>query len=429
MGVKSTWAVMGIAAVLASAGAAAAQDDAALLRDGLFARDRNISVTERPKPEYQAPPLRAGAFVFDPTVAAGLEYNDNIYATHNLKTSDAIVHVQPSLTVQSDWSRNQISGFARINVNEYLDRASESTTDYAVGGAERLDAQRDLGFLAGASFERDTEPRTSEAETFLTKNPIRYDLADAYAEGAKQFDRLRLTAKVEVADYSYDNGMTAGGLPLYEQDRDHTQTTEAFKAEYAYRPQVSFLASLITNQADYRSQRPDEISRSSSGYDVTVGSNFDFTHLLRGEVFLGYLDQDYDNSSVYKNVRGFAARGKIEYFPTQLLTLTLSGSRSVQDSGLFDVGGFLSNVGGFQADYELLRNVILSVLASYTQDDYQNYDRTDRIDSEQISLIYLMNRAVSVNLSYAAINQNSSGAQAGPKYDINRLIGSLAYRF
>lgn len=421
--------MMVFAGALLPAAQAAAQDDAALLRDGLFTRDRNISVTERPKPEYQALPVRAGAFVFDPTIAAGVEYNDNIYATNTAKTSDTIVHVQPSLTVTSDWSRNQISGFARVNGNYYVDHTSESTTDYAVGGSGRLDVQRDLGFAAGASYEHDTEPRTSEASTLLAKNPIRYDLVDAFVEGTKQFNRLRLTAKGEVTDYTYDNGATSGGATVYEKDRDHTQTTEAFKAEYAYLPDVSFLASMVVNQRDYHNQLPGEVSRSSNGYEATVGSNFDLTHLLRGEVFIGYLNQDYDNNSLYKNVSGFAARGKVEYFPTQLLTVTVSGSRTVQDSGIFNVGGYLNNVGGIQADYEILRNVILSGLVSYTQDDYQNYDRTDKISSEQVSLVYLMNRAISVNLSYAHMSQDSSGLNAGPTYDINRVIGSLAYRF
>ena len=426
---NSTVAMIVLVGALLPAAGAAAQDDAALLRDGLFTRDRNVSVTERPKPEYQALPVRAGAFIFDPTIAAGLEYNDNIYAANTPKISDTIVHVQPSLTVQSDWSRNQISGFARINGNYYVDHGSESTTDYAVGGAGRLDVQRDLGFAAGASYEHDTEARTSEAETALSKNPIRYDLADAYVEGTKEFNRLRLTARGEVTDYSYDNGITPAGLQVYEKDRDHTQTTEAFKAEYAYLPDVSFLGSVVVNQRDYRSQLPGEVSRSSSGYEATVGSNFDLTHLMRGEVFVGYLDQDYNNNSVYRNVSGFAAHGKIEYFPTQLLTVTLSGSRSVQDSGIFNVGGFLNNVGGVQADYEILRNVILTGALSYTEDDYQNYSRTDKIGSEQISLVYLMNRAISVNLSYAHLNQDSSGTNKGPTYDINRVIGSLAYRF
>jgi hypothetical protein len=429
MRVRSTVAMIVVTGALLPAVHAAAQDDAALLRDGLFTRDQNVAVTERPKPEYQPLPVRAGAFVFDPVLAAGLEYNDNIFATNINKVSDGIVHFQPGVTVQSDWSRNQISGFARLNSNFYFDHTGEDTTDYAFGGAGRWDVQHDLGFAGGASYERDTEPRTAENSTANAAHPVRYDLASAFIEGTKEFDRLRLTAKGTVNDYTYDNNRTTSGALLYEKDQNHTEYDGAFKAEYAYLPNTSVLASLVINKRDYRDELPGEASRNSSGYEATVGSNFDITHLLRGEVYIGYLEQDYDNNAVFTNVSGLAVRGKVEYFPTQLTTVTVSGSRSVQDSGIFDVGGYLANVAALQVDHELLRNLVLSGLVSYTEDDYGNFGRTDKIDSEQISASYLMNRAISLNLAYTHMNQDSSGAHAGPKYDINRVITSLAYKF
>jgi hypothetical protein len=417
------------AGVLIPAGHALAQDDAALLRDGLFTRDRNISVTERPKPEYQPLPVRAGAFIFNPVIAAGMEYNDNIYAASADKTSDGIVHVAPSVSVVSDWSRNQVSAFAKIDSNFYFDHTGEDTTDYAFGAAGRLDVQHDLGFAGGASYERDTQPRTSEASPEAAKHPVQYDVADAWIEGTKEFDRLRVTARGSIDDYTYDNAQTSGGLQIYEKDQDHTTSIGALKAEYAYLPDTSVFVSLVGNHREYRDELPGEVGRTSSGYELTVGSNFDLTHLMRGEIYVGYLEQDYDNNSVFKNVSGLALRGKVEYFPTQLTTVTLSGSRSVQDSGIIDVGGFLANTAALQVDHELMRNLILTALVSYTEDDYQNYSRTDKIDSEQVSAAYLLNRAISLNLTYAHLNQDSSGANAGPKYDINRVIGSVAYRF
>ena len=429
MRVKSTIAILVFAGALLPAVRAAAQDDAALLRDGLFTRDRNIAVTERPKPEYAPLTVHAGAFYFKPVLAAGLEYNDNIYATDTGKTADGIFHLQPGVNVVSNWSRNEVSAFARANSSFYFDHTGEDTTDYAVGAAGRLDVQHDLGFAGGASFERDTQPRTSEAAPSTSAHPVRYDLADAWIEGTKAFDRLRLTARGSIDDYTYDNAKTTTGLPLYEKDQDHTQTTGAFKAEYAYLPDTSFLASLVINNRDYRNELVGEASRNSNGYEATAGVNFDLTHLARGEIYVGYLEQDYSNHAHFTDVSGLAVRGKVQYFPTQLTTITLSGSRSVQDSGIFNVGGFLASTVAFQIDHELLRNLVLSGTVTYTNDDYGSYDRTDDINSEQVSLAYLMNRAVSLNLTYAHLDQDSSGANAGPKYDINRILASLAYRF
>jgi hypothetical protein len=414
--------------VMAPAGHAFAQDDAALARSGLFLRDRNVAVDERPKPEYQPLPVRVGAFILDPTIAGGLEYNDNIYATNTNTVSDGIFHVDPSITAVSDWNRNQVSAFAKVDGDYYFDRTTENFTDYSFGAAGRLDVQHDLGFAAGATFEHDTEPRTSEASPVEAIHPIAYDYATGFIEGTKEFDRLRLTAKGTIDDYSYNNAETPGHAEIYEKDRDHTDLVGAFKAEYAYLPDFSLLASLVLNKHDYRNTLPGEILRNSDGYEATVGVNFDLTHLARGEFYLGYLDQTYD-SSQFKDVSGFAIRGKVEYFPTQLTTVSLSGSRTVQDSGIFDVGGFFANDVALQVDHELLRNVVLTAQASYAEDDYQNYSRTDRISSEGVGVLYLMNRALTVKFNYTHLNQDSTGSNAGPKFDINRVYATIGYQF
>src|SRR5689334_14678398 len=55
---------------------------------GVFARDRNVSVTERPRPGYEALGLRAGGFMLWPKLTVANEYNDNIFATQNIRIAD-----------------------------------------------------------------------------------------------------------------------------------------------------------------------------------------------------------------------------------------------------------------------------------------------------------------------------------------------------
>jgi len=82
-----------------------------------------------------------------------------------------------------------------------------------------------------------------------------------------------------------------------------------------------------------------------------------------------------------------------------------------------------------QVDHELLRNLVLTAQLSCAEDDYQNYSRTDKISSEGIGALYLMNRAITAKLNYTHLNQDSSGADAGPKFDIDRILATLGYQF
>ena len=91
--------------MLALPAIAHAQDDTSLARTGLFARDRNVTVRQRPKPEYANSPIGYGAFLISPTITASVEGNDNIYATASNTTSDVIFRLQPSVIAQTNWSR------------------------------------------------------------------------------------------------------------------------------------------------------------------------------------------------------------------------------------------------------------------------------------------------------------------------------------
>ena len=414
MRAASSVAVLVWLGAIAASSAAFAQDDAALLRDGLYVRDRNISVTQRPKPEYDAAPIRLGAFVVSTKIGASVEYNDNIYADNGDKTSDTIVHVLPSIAIQSDWSRNQVSAYAKAVGSYYSKHDDENTTDYDVGAAGRLDADRSLGFAGGVDYQRDTEPRTSSSSPTLSAKPVRYDLADGFIEGTKEFNRLRLTAKGSIDDFTYDNTATSTGIEVYEKDRSHTVYTGGFQAEYAYLPDTGLLASLVTNSRDYRDALPGEILRNSSGYEATVGANFDLTHLARGQIYVGYLEQKYD-SSQFKKVSGLALRGQVEYFLTQLTTVTLAGSRTVQDSGIFNVGGYLSNNVSLTLDHELLRNLVLSGAVNYGYDDYQNYDRSDKRFGFSAGADYLLNRAFSAQPDLRLPQSGFYGRKPGPE--------------
>jgi hypothetical protein len=411
---------------------AMAQDDGALLREGLFARDRNVSVEQRPRPEYAPIALRAGSFYVLPSITGTIDGNDNIYATSSNETSDTIFRVNPAIAAKSNWNRHALSMFANLNSSFYSDHDQENTTDYLLGFDGRLDVRHDLGLAGGASYERDTEPRSQTATQTvvngLIAKPIRYDVGRAYVEGTYATNRYRFSGRVSVDDYTYDNAHTTGGAIVYQRDRDHTIVSEGARVEYALVPDTSFFALVTLNQRSFHNPALGEVLRDSTGYNLQVGANFDLTHLIRGEVAIGYLNQDYD-SSVFHKSSGLSFNGKVQWFPTQLTTVTFTGSRSADDAGIPGVGGYTSTNIGAQIDHELLRNVILNAGAAYGYDDYNGYDRSDKRTNVYAGAKYLVNRAVTLNLTFNHYNQDSSGLHKAASYDVNRLYGSLSYAF
>ena len=65
--------------VLATGGALALPTSGAQAQTDYFARDRNVSVKDRPHPEYEALGVRWGSFHAYPKVQADVGYDSNIF--------------------------------------------------------------------------------------------------------------------------------------------------------------------------------------------------------------------------------------------------------------------------------------------------------------------------------------------------------------
>lgn len=415
-------------ALPASAQILQSPDEIALARTGPFARDSNVGVLDRPRPEYDPLGITLGSFKLQPELDLGLEYNTNIYAVPNNTTGDEIFHISPAAVLNSNWNRNQVQLYGRGSFNEYFDHSSENTANYIVGGQGRLDIQNNFGLAGGASIEHDSESRTSPNSPVTAKSPVEYDLVNAFGVGAYQFSRLRLSARVDYTEYSYDNATSVSGASLYQKDRDYRVVSGTFRAEYAARPGTSVFANLVIDHEDNLDLLPTDISRTNSGYELTVGSNFDITHLIKGEVFVGYLDQSFDDSR-YKDVSGVSLRGYVKYYWTGLTTVTLSGTRTPVNSVITGSGAYLNSNVSVRLDHELLRNLILSGVVTYENDDYSGISRTDNRNYESLTATYLMNRRVGLNFTYQHSQNRSSGTLSGLSYDDNSITAGVILRY
>jgi hypothetical protein len=394
-----------------------------------FARNRNVSVRERSRPGYEALGIPAGGFNIFPRVTADAAYDDNIYATQNSATSDTIFHIAPELLVRSNWNRHELDFYGRAMFNEYASHTNESTTDYGAGASGRLDLLRSSNLFAGGSFDRMTEPRTDPNSPAAAAKPIVYDLGQANVGGVWEFSRLRLSGRADYSDYNYFNTTTMGGAFLLQQDRSYHVWRETGRAEYAMSPELSLYATGTVNQIRYQLQPPAAtFDRDSNGYDVAAGASFDVTRLIRGEAEIGYMNQNYRFTG-FKGVSGLYYKLGVDWFPTQLTSVNLTGSRSIQEAVDISASGYIATTIAARIDHELLRNVILSAQGSYANDGYQQADRTDKIATAGVGATYLMNQHIGLRLAYDFRKLDSSGTQKIPSYDDNRLTASLTFQY
>jgi hypothetical protein len=394
-----------------------------------YDRGENVSVTQRARTDYQALGVHLGAFMVYPKINLGFLYDDNIFATHTGALGDEIFTIAPEIDFQSTWSRNGLAGYVRDSQSVFVKHSTEDTNQYGAG----LDGKFEFGdsvLNAAVDYARYALPRSvANTGSEISKHPIEYDYVDEETVLQHTFNRLRLSARFDFQNYDYLNGETVDGLEAPETYLNHNNETYTGKAEYALSPKTALYVAGAYNVRNYGEQ-PGTVpyNSSSNGYNIAGGATFDLTHLIRGDIQLGYLDQTYQ-SPLFKTIQGLSAKGQIEWFPTQLTTVTLTGLRAVGDSEIIGAAGYINSTGALQVDHELLRNLILTANASTTQNQYSGIDRNDHIWTVGAYAKWYLASRIQVTFGYTHADQTSSGTNAGPSFTDNRVTLSNTLQF
>jgi hypothetical protein len=401
--------------------------------------DEDVGVSDKTHPDYQAAGIHAGGFIIYPRLTASFTYDDNIYAVQNGAVGDGIFSVQPEIDLESTWSRNAIAAYIRALENIYTKYATEDTSQYGLGLSGKYefgDHESGEALLTGSvNYGLDTLPRSAAnvgnngSFEAPSKNPIQYDDIPLDIQLSDTFNRLRLTGRFDFEDYDYHNGETAGGAEVFEKIFSHWTGTYTAKAEYAISPEAAVFLSAAYNNRQYELSLPSvPYDSNSKGYNIAAGANFDITHLVRGEVQLGYVEQDYA-SKLFPVISGLSTRAQIEWFPTQMTTVTGTALRTVADSTVIGAPGYLVTTGGLRVDHELLRNLIVTVNGSVTENRYQGTDRVDEIYGVGAAANWLLTRRVGLTIAYTHLDQQSSGTARGPSFGDNRVTLSTVLKY
>lgn len=394
----------------------------------LFARDRNVAVNQRPREGYEARGLRMGTFLAYPKLSVTAEHNDNIFATDGAEVDDLIWRVTPEIALNSDWSRHALGAYARTVLNRYQDFDSENTTDYGAGVNGRLDLLRFTTLNGSFDWASLTEPRTSPDSPGTAAEPVQYDLASLRLIGEHTVNRLRFQGRYAFQRFDYETPPRIGGGIVDQTFRDRNVSMLSGRVDYAVSPDTALFFEVIGNKRAYDVPgTATEVNRDSDGVQFLAGANFELGAVTRGEVAVGYLKQSFDDPRL-DEIDGFGARAQVEWFPTQLTTVTFNGSRTIEDSATPGTGAYLSSNIGAQVDHELMRNVILTARAAYGEDEYDVIGRRDERQTAGLSATYLLNRSIGLTASYS-YDRRDTVKGVGNDFKANKIAATITAQF
>jgi hypothetical protein len=421
------------AAVLGGIGMphAAAAQDGLIVQPAIpqgFDRDRNVSVSARPRPDYNPLGISVGGLLFFPRVETGAGATSNTYLTNQNQTQAAFVSLEPSLRVASIWSRHSLEVNATTLLRNYIGQSPRNERTWNVGARGKVDMRRAFSIVAEANASQSIENQFSGevGTTVAALSRFRRDFVSL--RGDYTMGRGRAFVVADFSDLRFSPVRLTTGTVRDQDNRNRNVSRVTGQVEFARTPSISLFAQLGYTDTNFDGRQLSTSGLDSGAGRVLAGANIDLAGQARGTIGIGYSLRDY-RSPGFTTVKGLVAEGRVELFPTELFTITAGVRRSVEDAtfGNTTPQPFWDNRITLRGDFELLSNLILSGNGEYARQNYITLDQRNSTYRLGADARYLVSRRLTLDGSVSYTKRQANGTQLGNEPAEARVEAGLTF--
>jgi hypothetical protein len=406
------WVLLCAGATLAAAGTARAQTapSTTYFPVGTAGYDQNLGVTvlSRIRPGYEQPGVQLGGFTVRPELDQSIFDNSNVNGVSGSNTGSWGSDTAGSVSADSDWSRNSLSGTVGFDHQQFFDLPSESYTNwnvglgggYTIGDSQLLvsyshSSYNQLGTNIG--FERSETPALDTADT----GEIGYTF---------NFGRFAVTPTLDLSAYRF-GPITAGGQQFSQSYLDRNVIAGGVVTRYALTGGAGLLVVARGTGSDYINPQLGQPSNNSTSALVLAGIDYQAEALWRYSLLVGVEHTNFA-AAQYGSYTAPIISADVVYTPTGVLTVTGSATRSIEDTNTTANDGYVLTQANLLADYELQRNVLLEGRAGF---QYVSYIQGGTQTSETVGggVTWLLNQNVRLSVNDDYTNQSAPGSTVG----------------
>jgi hypothetical protein len=387
-----------------------------------------IATPSRRKPVAEEDPfepvgIRAGAFTLFPAIELTGGYDSN--PSHVPGGKDSFLFIAaPELEVRSDWERHQLNADIKGTYTAYSETFG-TNADGSISGVpdsldrptldSRVDGRLDVTSRSHADVEGrlligTDNPGSPNIQAGLKSLPIVTTLGGTFGY-TQSFNRLELSAKGAVDRSVWQESSLTDGTTSSNDDRNFNQYGIVLRGGFDLKPGLRPFVEIgaDTRVHDLAFDRSGE-RRDSNGIDAKVGTTFEFTRKLTGEVAVGYLTRGYKDPAL-PSIGGLTTDASLVFTATPLTTFTATARSTVNEVILPGVSGDLSRDFGLQVDHAFRRWLIGTAKLGYGIDDYVGLSRIDQRWYASVELIYKLTRNMQLKAEIRRdwLNSNTLG--------------------
>lgn len=353
--------------------------------------------------------LRLGNVTLKPGLTSSVGYDTNPQRTAgSTRTGSAFGRLEGDLDVQSDWNVHELKGKLRGGYSRFFRDENASRPDGEGNLDLRLDASRDTRILLETRAKIDTQrPGSPDLTSAVVGRPLIYQYGGS-AGVTHDINRLQMTLRGSVDRSDYEDGKLSNGGIVSQRDRNQTQYGLRLRAGYEVTPGFRpFVQGEVDTREFDQAVDSSGYRRSSDGATIRVGSTFEISRQLTGEISAGYQNRRYDDARL-RDLKGFVGDAAILWSPTPLTTVTLRGASELGDTTIAGSSGTTARRVSLEIAHALRRNLTVTGIASFGRTEYEGQGLREDFSSLGARVEYKLTRTVAIRASFTHERLNST---------------------
>ncbi len=362
-----------------------------------------VTVASRARPEYDPPGIRLGSFIIRPNLSEGFGYDSAANGLEPARSS-GLIQTTASVLAASDWSRNNMSAYLKLDSLSYPELASQSHADLSASLGKDIDLAP--GRLTFSVSHLALNQTARDLNTPALDHPGQYSIDNARIG----FDTLDgfvvLQPSLQFSAYRYDN-VVAAGVPTNQTYRNRDILEGATTVRFGNELLRDFVVVLRGDSIHYVSPTPGQPSRNATAVSALAGLDYATGAIWHYRALVGYQLRSFA-SHAYRTETAPIAEVNVIYAPTGMTTVTATASRLIEDAAAEDVASYTLLEGRLTVDHELLRNLLLSAYGDIQRGDTAQGGGHETALSFGLSATWLMNRNMRMALSLDHTEKHST---------------------
>jgi hypothetical protein len=368
------------------------------------------------RPDLEARPASGNRLNL--SLEAGAEYNDNIFATRNGEVDDLLLSVRPSANFTLGDQKNRITLSGSGELGRYIDNDGEDYDDWQIGLNGRSQLSSDITLVAGGDYRWDHESRASP-EAVNGTEPTEYQRAYGFAGLLVRAKPITARFVGTVNRFDFDDVNSLAGV-INNDDRDRTQYEIGARLGYPLGTGSEIFVQAAYDKRDYE-QTVDDFGyyRYSDGFTVAVGARHQLTSRLSGELFVGYLQQDYRDVR-FSDISTVDFGAIVDWRGPAGLSASFRVDRSVEETTLPGASSYMLTAGSFSVKANPHPRISVGLGLRGSHYDYRGVERSESVLSGNLWSRYYLSPHLYVGADYTLAERSSNAA--GFDYDQNRFM-------